>query len=100
MNIVGFLIARLKEPSTWAGIGAILAGVGIALKPELWWQCEVCRTRAVAKRATVVVDPHVNPVLLEQAETAEIEVQLRGSEEPVGTEKADMSTHMRHILAE
>ena len=35
-SIVSFLIDRLKEPSTWAGIGTLLTGVGIALKPELW----------------------------------------------------------------
>jgi hypothetical protein len=29
MNLVAFLLARLKEPSTYAGIGALLAATGI-----------------------------------------------------------------------
>ena len=29
MNLVAFLLARLKEPSTYAGIGALLAAAGI-----------------------------------------------------------------------
>ena len=35
-NILSMLVSRLKEPSTWAGIGTLITGVGIALKPELW----------------------------------------------------------------
>ena len=29
MNLVAFLLARLKEPSSFAGIGALLAAAGI-----------------------------------------------------------------------
>jgi uncharacterized membrane protein len=29
MNAVAFLLARLKEPSTFAGLGALLAAAGI-----------------------------------------------------------------------
>lgn len=35
-NILSMLITRLKEPSTWAGIGTLITGVGIAIAPELW----------------------------------------------------------------
>lgn len=31
-----YVIDRLKEKSTWAGIGAFIAGVGIAIDPSLW----------------------------------------------------------------
>lgn len=30
-----FLMQRLKEPSTWQGIIAIITGFGVALSPEL-----------------------------------------------------------------
>jgi len=29
MNLLAFLVARLKEPSSYAGIGAVLAALGI-----------------------------------------------------------------------
>jgi hypothetical protein len=29
MNLLTFLVARLKEPSTYAGLGAILAAAGL-----------------------------------------------------------------------
>lgn len=35
-SILSFLASRLREPSTWAGIGTLITGVGVALKPELW----------------------------------------------------------------
>jgi hypothetical protein len=31
-----YILARLREPSTWAGLASFLAAAGIALKPELW----------------------------------------------------------------
>lgn len=36
-QILGFLAARMKEPSTYAGIAALLAGVGITHAPD-WAQ--------------------------------------------------------------
>jgi hypothetical protein len=35
MNLVAFLLARLKEPSTYAGLGAILAAAGLHPRPDL-----------------------------------------------------------------
>ena len=34
--MMGMLITKLKEPTTYAGIFAILNAVGVAIKPELW----------------------------------------------------------------
>lgn len=32
---MNYILERLRERSTWAGIVAFLAGVGVAVKPEL-----------------------------------------------------------------
>ena len=34
MKIVELIIARLKEKSTWAGLGTIIALVGLKIDPE------------------------------------------------------------------
>lgn len=34
--IASYLLNRLKENTTWAGIFSVLTGIGIAIKPELW----------------------------------------------------------------
>lgn len=31
-----YIIARLREPSTYAGIASFLAAAGVAIAPELW----------------------------------------------------------------
>jgi hypothetical protein len=36
MKIVEFVLARLKESSTWRGITAFAGVVGITLSPEYW----------------------------------------------------------------
>lgn len=33
---MNYLLARLSEKSTWAGLAAVLAGVGYAVRPDLW----------------------------------------------------------------
>ena len=35
-NLGPFFIARLKEPSTWQGISAILTAAGVYIAPDLW----------------------------------------------------------------
>ena len=32
------IFARFKEPSTWAGLAAVLAALGLGLPAELWQQ--------------------------------------------------------------
>ena len=34
MKIVELIIARLKEKSTWAGLGTIIAALGLKIDPE------------------------------------------------------------------
>lgn len=36
MQIVSYLVARAGEASSWAGIAAVMAGVGVQLDPGLW----------------------------------------------------------------
>lgn len=36
MPAIDYILARLKEPTTWGGIAAFLSGVGITIAPELW----------------------------------------------------------------
>jgi len=31
-----YVISRLREPSTWVGLGSLLTGLGIAIAPEYW----------------------------------------------------------------
>ena len=33
---MGYVLSRLREPSTWAGIAAVLGAVRINLDPGLW----------------------------------------------------------------
>jgi len=34
MNIINYIFQKLKEKSTWAGIGTIIALLGLKLEPE------------------------------------------------------------------
>lgn len=36
MNIVRYVLLRLREPSTWAGIAAGIAAIGWTLPAEQW----------------------------------------------------------------
>jgi hypothetical protein len=33
---ISYILARLAEKNTWAGLAAAAAGLGILIKPELW----------------------------------------------------------------
>lgn len=33
--LLGFILARLKERSTWLGLTSLLSAVGVALSPEI-----------------------------------------------------------------
>jgi hypothetical protein len=35
MNLIGYLLARLKEPSTYAGLGTLVAAAGLHPSQEL-----------------------------------------------------------------
>lgn len=33
---VGYIVARLQEPSTWVSLGSMLTGLGIVIAPDKW----------------------------------------------------------------
>lgn len=35
-NLFTLIATRLREPSTWIGLGSLGTAVGFAVKPELW----------------------------------------------------------------
>lgn len=37
-NLLDVLIGKMKEPSTWVGLGSLLTAVGFAVRPDLWQQ--------------------------------------------------------------
>lgn len=36
MNFIDIVTSRLKEPSTWLGLGTLVTAVGWNISPELW----------------------------------------------------------------
>jgi hypothetical protein len=36
MKALSYVANRLKEPSTWAGLGTALTGAGVYIRPDLW----------------------------------------------------------------
>lgn len=36
MNFVTAILPKLREPSTWVGIGSFLTAIGFAVRPDLW----------------------------------------------------------------
>jgi hypothetical protein len=34
--MLAYILARLREPSTWAGLASFLAAAGIAVAPDMW----------------------------------------------------------------
>lgn len=33
---ISYIASRIREPSTWAGLGTALTGVGVTVSPEHW----------------------------------------------------------------
>lgn len=54
MQIVSYLLSRAGEASSWAGIAAAMAGLGIQLEPGLW-QNMVAVATAVAGLAAYLI---------------------------------------------
>lgn len=54
MNIIMFLLARLKEPSTYAGLGALLAAAGYHI-PDATLNAAISVVVAVAGLAAIVI---------------------------------------------
>lgn len=34
--MLAYILARLKEANTWAGIAAFVAAAGVTIRPDLW----------------------------------------------------------------
>jgi hypothetical protein len=54
MNLLSFLLARLKEPSTYAGLGALLAAAGIHV-PDATLNAAVSAAMALSGFAAVLM---------------------------------------------
>lgn len=37
-NLLDVLVGKIKEPSTWVGLGSLLTAIGFAVRPDLWQQ--------------------------------------------------------------
>lgn len=51
-----FILARLVEKSTWAGIGALVAGVGYVIDPSLWEKLAALGVAIAGLGATLLPD--------------------------------------------
>lgn len=51
-----YIIARLREQSTWVGIGALLAGVGVSINPDLWREISALGVAVAGFGAAVLSD--------------------------------------------
>ncbi len=54
MQIVSYLLSRAGEASSWAGIAAVMAGLGVQLDPGLW-QNLVAAATAIAGLAAYLI---------------------------------------------
>jgi hypothetical protein len=53
---MNWLISRLKEPSTWAAISAMLAGFGLHISDELWQHIAMIGTGVAGVLGVVVAE--------------------------------------------
>ena len=37
-GLISIIVAKLREPSTWVGLGSLVTAIGWNIKPELWAQ--------------------------------------------------------------
>lgn len=35
-GIIDVIVSKMKEPSTWVGLGSLVTAIGWNIKPELW----------------------------------------------------------------
>ncbi len=56
MSAALYILARLKEPSTWAGLGVMLGGMGIKVQPGLWQSIAVAGAAIAGLIATVLAE--------------------------------------------
>lgn len=54
--LLAWLLPRLRQPSTWAGIGTMLGSLlGVAIRPDLWAEITTAGT-AIAGAVLVAID--------------------------------------------
>ena len=56
MQIFTYLIARAGEASSWAGIAAVIAGLGVQLDPGLWQNLVAVATALAGLTAYLIRD--------------------------------------------
>lgn len=58
--LVSYLLARLAEPSTWAGFAAVLAGVHVSVSQPVWSQATNAGMAAAALAAALLKEKPLN----------------------------------------
>jgi len=53
---VRYILDRLQEKSTWVGLGALVAGLGIAIDPTLWEKISAVGLAIAGLGATLTAD--------------------------------------------
>jgi len=56
MQILAYLVSRAGEASSWAGIAAVLAGLGVQLDPGLWQNLIAVATALAGLAAYLIRD--------------------------------------------
>ena len=56
MQIVSYLVSRAGEASSWAGLAAVMAGLGIQLDPGLWQNLVAVATALAGLAAYLIRD--------------------------------------------
>lgn len=56
MQIVSYLVSRAGEASSWAGLAAVMAGLGVQLDPGLWQNVVAVATALAGLAAYLIRD--------------------------------------------
>lgn len=56
MQIVSYLVSRAGEASSWAGVAAVMAGLGFQLDPGLWQNLVAVATALAGLAAYLIRD--------------------------------------------
>ena len=56
MQIASYLVSRAGEASSWAGIAAVMAGLGVQLDPGLWQNLVAVATALAGLAAYLIRD--------------------------------------------
>jgi len=56
MQVFSYLVSRAGEASSWAGVAAIMAGLGVQLDPGLWQNLVAVATALAGLAAYLIRD--------------------------------------------